>query len=155
MQRAGAELSSWSLGTLRRVARRHFQIIPLSICPNCGGRCVLFVRLAAARYPLCGGSSKRMPLRARYIFPILALAAYAWHPARAQAPPAKKTPQVLTAPAAPNAPQSKHFPILLLASGNNPAWSLRIGQKGPERLDRPGYPPIALEPAEVDHDPSG
>jgi hypothetical protein len=32
---------------------------------------------------------------------------------------------------------------------------VRIGQKGPERLDRPGYPPITLEPAEVEHDPSG
>jgi len=26
------------------------------------------------------------------------------------------------------------------------------GQKGPERLDRPGYPPIPLEPAEVTHE---
>jgi hypothetical protein len=32
---------------------------------------------------------------------------------------------------------------------------LRIGQKGPERLDRPGYPPITLEPAEVAHEASG
>jgi len=30
-----------------------------------------------------------------------------------------------------------------------------VGQKGPERLDRPGYPPIALEPAEIIHEPSG
>jgi uncharacterized membrane protein len=67
----------------------------------------------------------------------------------------KKPPNAPAVAAAPASPQSKHFPILLLASGNNPAWSLRIGQKGPERLDRPGYPPIALEPAEVEHDPSG
>jgi|SRR5579859_161203 len=74
----------------------------------------------------------------------------------AQAPSqAKKQPSIPAATAAPSSPQSKHFPILLLASGNNPAWSLRIGQKGPERLDRPGYPPIVLEPAEVEHDPSG
>ena len=32
---------------------------------------------------------------------------------------------------------------------------MRVGQKGPERLDRPGYPPITLEPAEVTHEPSG
>jgi len=32
-------------------------------------------------------------------------------------------------------PQSTHYPILLLAFGNNPDWSLRIGLKGPERLD--------------------
>ena len=75
---------------------------------------------------------------------------------RAQAPaPAKKTPATAPAAAAPASPQSKHFPILLLASGNNPAWSVRVGQKGPERLDRPGYPPITLEPAEVTYEPSG
>jgi uncharacterized membrane protein len=62
-------------------------------------------------------------------------------------PPAKKS-----LPAGPPSPQSTHYPILLLAFGNDPAWSLRIGLKGPERLDRPGYPPIALEPAEVTHE---
>jgi hypothetical protein len=51
--------------------------------------------------------------------------------------------------AAPPAPQSTHFPILLLAVGSDQSWSLRIGQKGPERLDRNGYPPIPLEPADV------
>lgn len=44
---------------------------------------------------------------------------------------------------------STHYPILLLALGNEPSWNLRIGSKGPERLDRPNYPPIPLEPAEV------
>jgi uncharacterized membrane protein len=62
----------------------------------------------------------------------------------AQAPAPPKKPA-----AGPPAPQSKHYPILLLALGNDPSWSLRIGQKGPERLDRPAYPPITLEPAEV------
>jgi len=52
----------------------------------------------------------------------------------------------------PPAPQSTHYPILLLAFGNNPDWSLRVGQKGPERLDRPNYPPIPLEPATVAHE---
>jgi uncharacterized membrane protein len=75
--------------------------------------------------------------------------------AGAQAPTPTKKPPISPTPAAPAAPQSKHYPILLLALGNNPAWSLRIGQKGPERLERPGYPPITLEPAEVTHDPSG
>jgi len=52
----------------------------------------------------------------------------------------------------PAAPQSTHYPILILAFGSDPTWSLRIGQKGPERLDRPSYPPIPLEPADVMHD---
>jgi uncharacterized membrane protein len=60
--------------------------------------------------------------------------------------PAKKLP------VGPPAPQSTHYPILLLAFGNDPSWSLRIGLKGPERLDRPNYPPIPLEPAEVTHE---
>jgi uncharacterized membrane protein len=61
-------------------------------------------------------------------------------------PPEKKLP------AGPAAPQSTHYPILILAFGNDPNWSLRIGQKGPERLDRPGYPPIPLEPSDVAHE---
>jgi uncharacterized membrane protein len=55
-------------------------------------------------------------------------------------------------PSGPPSPQSTHYPILILAFGNEPNWSLRIGQKGPERLDRPGYPPIPLEPVEVTHE---
>jgi uncharacterized membrane protein len=70
---------------------------------------------------------------------------------RAQAPP-----QAKKAPAGPAAPQSKHFPILLLAfgpaSGDDPAWSVRIGQKGPERLDRSGYPPVMLDPVDVNRE---
>src|SRR2546427_7242623 len=66
----------------------------------------------------------------------------------AQNPPTTKK----STPAGPPSPQSKHYPILLLAFGNAPNWSLRIGQKGPERLDRPGYPPIPLEAAEVTHE---
>jgi uncharacterized membrane protein len=65
----------------------------------------------------------------------------------AQNPPQAKKPSI-----GPPAPQSTHYPILILAFGNDPNWSLRIGQKGPERLDRPGYPPIPLEPAEVTHE---
>ena len=97
-----------------------------------------------------------MPLRTRLaFFASVIFAASAGSSASGQAPPATKKPPSPTPGAAPAAPQSKHYPILLLASGNNPGWSLRLGQKGPERLDRPGYPPITLEPAEVAHDPSG
>jgi len=98
-----------------------------------------------------------MPLQARSaFFGAVIVFANACSSIWAQAPaPTKKPPSPPTATAAPAAPQSKHYPILLLASGNNPAWSLRIGQKGPERLDRPGYPPITLEPAEVAHESSG
>jgi hypothetical protein len=63
--------------------------------------------------------------------------------------PAKKPP---SNPVGPPAPQSTHYPILLLAFGDDPSWSLRIGLKGPERLDRPNYPPIPLDPAEVTHE---
>jgi uncharacterized membrane protein len=61
-------------------------------------------------------------------------------------------PQTQTAkplPAGPPAPQSTHHPVLILAFGNSPNWSLRIGQKGPERFDRAGYPPISLEASDV------
>jgi hypothetical protein len=50
---------------------------------------------------------------------------------------------------APPSPQSTHYPILLLGHGSDPVWSVLIGQKGPERLDRADYPPLALEPANV------
>ncbi len=98
-----------------------------------------------------------MPLRARSaFFRTVIVSVIACSATWPQAPaPTKKPPSAPTAAAAPNAPQSKHFPILLLASGNNPAWSLRIGQKGPERLDRPGYPPIILEAAEVTNEAAG
>ena len=49
-------------------------------------------------------------------------------------------------------PVSKHYPILVVAHGNEPPWNLRLGMKGPERLDRVGYPPIVLEPADVSND---
>jgi uncharacterized membrane protein len=86
--------------------------------------------------------------RAAFLFLVLTsflLVAAGFCPARAQTPPKKPT-------AGPPAPQSTHYPILLLALGSDPSWSLRIGQKGPERLDRPAYPPIALEPAEITHE---
>jgi uncharacterized membrane protein len=72
-------------------------------------------------------------------------------PAGAQQKPALSKKPVV-APAAPAAPQSKHYPILLLAFGSEPPFNLRIGLKGPERLDRDTYPPITLEPGEVTRD---
>jgi uncharacterized membrane protein len=51
--------------------------------------------------------------------------------------------------------QTKHYPILIIAHGNEPFWSLRLGMKGPERLDRASYPPVLLEPSDVDRDDSG
>jgi uncharacterized membrane protein len=86
-----------------------------------------------------------MSLRA----PLLVVSIAAWLaiftcPSTSQTQPQAKKP----APA-PAAPQSTHYPILLLALGNEPSWSLRIGLKGPERLDRMGYPPIPLDPGEI------
>jgi uncharacterized membrane protein len=87
-------------------------------------------------------------------------------PAMGQAPakpatqaPAPGTPPKKTgvgqAASPPAAPQSKHFPILLIASGLEPSWNVRIGMKGAERLERAGYPPITLEPGEISADDSG
>lgn len=53
------------------------------------------------------------------------------------------------APATPPSPQSTHYPILLLVQAADQTLSLRIGLHGPERLDRPGYPPIPLDPGDV------
>ena len=52
-------------------------------------------------------------------------------------------------PAAPQSLQSTHYPILLLGHGDEPTWSVLIGQKGPERFDRANYPPMALESVNV------
>jgi len=71
----------------------------------------------------------------------------------AQAPPAK--PPASKAPMGPPVSQSRHYPILLIAQGTDPGWSLRLGMKGPERLERAGYPPIPLEPAEVEQETTG
>jgi uncharacterized membrane protein len=57
--------------------------------------------------------------------------------------------------AVPAASQSKHYPILLIASGTEPFWSARIGMKGAERLERAGYPPVTLEPGDIAADDSG
>jgi uncharacterized membrane protein len=44
--------------------------------------------------------------------------------------PAKPAPAQKKTPPSPPAPQSKHYPILLIATGTEPFWSLRIGMKG-------------------------
>lgn len=68
---------------------------------------------------------------------------------KAPPPPQAAKPAAPSSLAAPTAPQSTHFPILLLVAAPDQSWDLRIGQKGPERLDRSGYPPIPLEAGEV------
>lgn len=80
---------------------------------------------------------------------------------RAQAPAQKPAPKVPAKPSAVSpaeavpSPVSKHYPILIIAHGTEPVWGLRLGMKGPERLDRLGYPQMALEPAEVVRDEGG
>jgi uncharacterized membrane protein len=74
--------------------------------------------------------------------------------ASAQSQSKKSAPANTPTPAAaPNSPVSTHYPILLLAFGPPDAtqtgWSIRIGIKGPERMDRPNYPPVTLEPIDV------
>ncbi len=92
----------------------------------------------------------RIAKKAKLILPAALLSVFAVPRAtHGQAKPAQQTKKQ---PAGPPAPQSTHYPILLLAFGNSPDWSLRIGLKGPERLDRPNYPPIPLEPAAVTHE---
>jgi len=81
--------------------------------------------------------------------------------ASAQNPPQKPPPKSTQKPGAPAAdtqvpsPVSRHYPILIVAHGNEPSWSLRLGMKGPERLDRSVYPPIILDPGETTAEESG
>jgi uncharacterized membrane protein len=95
----------------------------------------------------------RFSRRLAQVFILLILGGVAGGGVAGQTPPGKKSAPVLTVtpapPPAPNAPQSTHYPILLLASGESPNWSVRIGPKGPELLQRQGYPSIALDPAEI------
>src|SRR6266446_741311 len=115
-----------------------FPSIPRCQLPLCGMRGILCVR-GNRTFMIVG--SKCVVLAASVLLAGLPALSFGQTP-----PPPKKLP------AGPPAPQSTHYPIFILAFGNNPNWSLRIGQKGPERLDRPGYPPIPLEPAEVTHE---
>ena len=100
--------------------------------------------------------SSHLLFRRRWTFLPFATLTACTAPAFAQAPAAKpatppRSAQQKPAPA-PAAPQSKHYPILLIASGSEPFWSLRIGIKGAERLERIGYPPIALDPGEIEQE---
>jgi uncharacterized membrane protein len=76
-------------------------------------------------------------------------------PAQKPAPnsQANSAPPVAGAPIP--SPVSRHYPILIIAHGSAPTWSLRLGMKGPERLDRAGYPPIVLDPDEIVPDEPG
>src|SRR5258708_37634170 len=75
-------------------------------------------------------------------------------PAQKPAPKPPATPGPAADAPIPS-PVSRHYPILILAHGNEPSWSLRLGMKGPERLDRAGYPPIVLDPSEIAPDEPG
>ena len=84
--------------------------------------------------------------------------------APAQTPPANAKPQIPQTkppqgknPVGPSVTpaQPHHYPILLIAQGTDPVWNMRLGMKGPERLERSGYPPIPLEPAEVEQETTG
>jgi uncharacterized membrane protein len=89
---------------------------------------------------------------------ILSVQVAAQTPAQKPAPATAKPPANSSqAPAQETIPSpvSRHYPILVLAHGNEPNWSLRLGMKGPERLDRANYPPIILDPAEITSDESG
>jgi len=52
----------------------------------------------------------------------------------------------------PAAPQSTHYPIFILAFGNQSKLEWRIGRKARTDESRPGIRPIPLEPAEVTHE---
>jgi uncharacterized membrane protein len=84
-------------------------------------------------------------------------------PTQASSPTQSQTKKPATPPvnaqapaSLPNSPVSTHYPILLLAfgppDGTQTGWSIRIGIKGPERMDRPNYPPVTLEPVDVQRD---
>ena len=76
-------------------------------------------------------------------------------PATPAKPPAQQQPGQPQQPASAEpvaSPVSRHYPILIVAVGTEPFWSLRLGMKGPERLDRANYPPIVLEPGDVTPD---
>ena len=96
------------------------------------------------------------PLRALPTISIASACLFLMAPlVRAQNPPAQSKPSQARPPVGPPVAQPRHYPILLIAPGTDPVWSLRLGMKGPERLERAGYPPIPLEPAEVEQETTG
>jgi uncharacterized membrane protein len=106
-----------------------------------------------------------MNLRIRSLPALSASVAFLWcslpsahaqntFPAAKPQTPQTKAPPTKT-PVGPPVSQSRHYPILLIAQGTEPFWTLRLGMKGPERLERTGYPPIPLEPAEVEQETTG
>src|SRR5215475_7294020 len=101
----------------------------------------------------CPTSLRRWPLAPALLLllPAFVNAQNPSSPNKPQNPPAKTPPSTKT-PMGPPVSQSRHYPILLIAQGTEPSWSLRLGMKGPERLERAGYPPIPLEPAEVEQE---
>jgi uncharacterized membrane protein len=103
------------------------------------------------------------PIRTLPAFSFAAALLFTFAPTlRGQNPPAatkpqspqSKTPPSKT-PVGPPVAQPRHYPILLIAQGTDPVWSLRLGMKGPERLERAGYPPIPLEPSDIAQETTG
>jgi len=119
--------------------------------PAIVGQLHKFAYFGSGLYPLISRrNALRIVQRPQLLLCLVLLASLLFPPAsqgQTKPAPAQKNP-----PMGPPAPQSTHYPILLLAFGNQPNWSVRIGLKGPERFDRQGYPPIPLEPSEVTHD---
>jgi hypothetical protein len=109
-----------------------------------------FAYAVRASYSWTGGNAVTL-LRPILLFLLVATLALTASFSSSQTPPTSKKPAANAPPtvAVPNAPQSTHYPILLLAFGSSPGWDVRIGPKGPELLERQGYPPIVLEPAEI------
>ena len=92
---------------------------------------------------------------ASLVMPFASLFFLAVAPAARAQTPQPKPPQAKP-PVGPPVSQSRHYPILLIAQGTDPIWNLRLGMKGPERLERAGYPPIPLEPAgDVEQETTG
>jgi uncharacterized membrane protein len=111
---------------------------------NCSKRFATFILVIAAATVYC--DNDRAAAQTKATPP----SSQAQSQTKKPANPPSNTP---TPAAAPNSPVSTHYPILLLAfgppEGTQAAWSIRIGIKGPERMDRPDYPPVTLEPIDV------
>jgi uncharacterized membrane protein len=92
------------------------------------------------------------------MFSLPMTSAFGQSPSSASKPqtPQSKPPQKKNQAGPPVLPaQPRHYPILLIAQGTDPVWNLRLGMKGPERLERAGYPPTPLEPGAVEQETTG
>ncbi len=115
----------------------------------------LLIQYFLGAFRMCASSFTRI----LFLCSALLGASIAFTQTPSPSPAQKPTPKSPAKPAAADAPipspVSRHYPILIVAHGNEPSWSLRLGMKGPERLDRAGYPPIVLDPDEIVPDEPG